>query len=392
MNLLTLSNLHPRPDQPTRGLYNAALFAELGKKVAGVGGRLTNLCLVPNWRVSRWRQITRWQSSQDGVTTRYVPVPYLPVVGRSWAPWLYGFGLKSAEKDLCEADLVYASWLFPDGVAAAHMARRLKKTLWLMALGSDTFHLNVPARSKQILAACDYAQGIVCVWKGLAERLEKAGVPREKLHIVPNGVDGEKFKFRPRSSEICQSLGLDAEALTRPVVLFVGNLVHVKGPDLYIEAALKILENGKLKSAPLFLVVGDGALRAQLEQRVRVAGRLADIRFLGRLSQPVIARLMNDSDCLCLASRSEGMPNVVLEALASGLPVAGTAVGAVSDLIVNARNGFTAPPEEPLALANAVVRVLGVNADRLEISKHTRETYSWDRQASTILHVMKADS
>ena len=89
MKLLTITNLYPRPDQPQRGLFNAQLFAALARAVAEKWGAVQNVCLVPEWRAWRWRKIGRWEDplgEATSVHTSYLPVPYVPLIGRnlSW--------------------------------------------------------------------------------------------------------------------------------------------------------------------------------------------------------------------------------------------------------------------------------------------------------------------
>jgi glycosyltransferase involved in cell wall biosynthesis len=219
---------------------------------------------------------------QETIQTVYLPVFYFPLIGRSLNGWFYYralrnfflksnvYGLKSKVFPSPSPPTLYGSWLYPDGVAVATLARELKLPYWLMALGSDTFHLRARARRRAVVEACRGAAGVICVADVLADRLAKAGVPGGKLHVVPNGVDGELFRYRSKeeawgrlegrqtvdlrpwtlderqgmqtpsqTAELSQSnvYGLKSKVSSSArLLLFVGNLVPVKGPDVMLEA------------------------------------------------------------------------------------------------------------------------------------------------------------
>jgi glycosyltransferase involved in cell wall biosynthesis len=386
--LTTISNLYPRPDQPTRGLYNYYLFGEMASLTPGH----QNICLVPEWRLWRWRSIRQWKAD-GGPATIYVPVFTLPLLGRSMNWIFYRTALRryvwggcphppcaskvppgtQADEDirptlmttshcsLPSAHCYYVPWLYPDGVAVASAIKGTGARLWLMALGSDTFHLSSGLRRRRILEACTQAEGIICVAKVLADRLADAGVPCGKLHVVPNGVDASLFRVRNKeevaSCSVDKLLSEDSRGISSTTqqlnnsttVLFVGNLVPVKGVDVLLEAVAMLttkrtsnIEQGRAKApdcsplkvecSPSLILIGDGPERENLE---RLAGKLGiadQVRFLGRLPPAEVSKWMNRADCLCLPSRSEGMPNVVLEARACGCPVVATPAGACQEL------------------------------------------------------------
>jgi glycosyltransferase involved in cell wall biosynthesis len=139
------------------------------------------------------------------------------------------------------------------------------------------------------------------------------------------------------------------------LLLFVGRLERQKDPHLLIEAFLAALvEDRRLR----LLIVGDGDLRAAAEQHAAASEHGDRIHFLGWRSREDVANLMAVADCLLLASRFEGMPITVLEALASGLPVAATAVGEVPRVVRDRDTGALAAERTPTALASAIRYVL----------------------------------
>ena len=203
MRILAITNLLPRPDEPERGVFNAQLF-EAMEEVAGV----QIVCLVPCWKPWQFSLIRKWRSpgpgadARGGVGTIYMPVFYLPGVGRGLSWHTYGWTMRELEPLARECAVVYSTWLYPDGVAATRLAAACGVPSWIMVQGSDTFHLDHPFRRSVIRKACETAAGIICVCRTLADRLAGIGVRPERLHVIGNGVNGGLFHFRTRDEAI----------------------------------------------------------------------------------------------------------------------------------------------------------------------------------------------
>lgn len=392
MRVLTISNLHPRPDRPQLGMFNAQLFEQFARTV-----EVVNICLVPEWRVWRWPRIRRARlPTPSSYPTYFLPVPYVPVFSRNRGPRVYALTMRSLTDRVAATDVVYASWLFPDGVAATHLAARCRRPSWTMVLGSDTFHLQQPARRRQIVAASGHAAGLVCVCRLLADRLVRAGVPSSKTHVVPNGVDPSVFRYRSRVEGMaglvaCRGDFDSPSWLARPggpVVLFVGNLVHVKGPDI-LSRAFDSFRRLRGAIAPVRLVViGEGPMRAELERWALSPGLAGSVFFAGCRPHHEVAMWMNVADCLCLPSRSEGMPNVVLEAAASGLPVVAADVGACREMVGGDPLARVVDPGDASGMAEAMALLSSASDETRQAlaQRHGRRT--WGDQARAILDLV----
>lgn len=394
MRLLTIGNLYPRPDQLQRGMFNAQLFGALAETDS-----VENVCLVPEWRVWRWGRVRRWRSPvKGGPPTRYVPVFYLPVVGRGNSHRTYASSLRRSglASWSAAADAVYVPWIYPDGAATA-AALVHDKPLWLMALGSDTLHLEHVSRRGAILAAAHRAQGIICVCRLLADRMINAGVPEEKVHVVPNGVDTMKFHPMPRDEAFDQlrrsgaiaDRGLDASAT---LILFIGNLVPVKGPDVMLRAWAELMT----KHAPalahshttILVFIGVGPMRPELVRIARELGVADSVRFAGVRPHEELPLWMNAAAGLCLTSRGEGMPNVVLEALAAGLPVVATDVGACGEMLAGVDGSRVVPADGVNEIAGGLRELLQAPPDTERDPGICRV---WHDQAREILELMSGD-
>jgi len=173
-------------------------------------------------------------------------------------------------------------------------------------------------------------------------------------------------------------------------VLFVGHLAPVKGPDRLIAAWKAVLEAAP--DAALW-IVGAGPLRRRLEARVRQLGLGASVSFLGAKPHREIPGLMRAARCLCLPSRSEGMPNVVLEALACGTPVVATDVGEVPALLKDGENGILVDSKVEnvsARLAQALIAALRAAWSPEAVSRSV-EGLSWQAAGRRAVDLMFAE-
>ena len=188
-----------------------------------------------------------------------------------------------------------------------------------------------------ILTIWRRSRGLIANSNGLAD-LARRSWPRAPVHVVPNGVDIESFRppERPRPA--------------RPLrVLCVGRLVRQK-------AFGSVLEAVSTSSVPcLVRIVGDGPLRGTLMARAAILGKR--VEFTGWVRRGELAEHYRWADLLCLPSFEEGMPNVVLEAMASGLPTIGSDVYGLRDLVQPGGTGLLVGPGDACGIAGALERL-----------------------------------
>jgi glycosyltransferase involved in cell wall biosynthesis len=183
------------------------------------------------------------------------------------------------------------------------------------------------------------------------ELVSRGGLAPTKIRVVPNGIDlaaMPPFIVERRAAR--QALGLAGD---RRLVAQVGRLTAQKDYPTFLRAAAVVAAR---RDDVDFLVVGGGELRDELEDLARALGLGARVRFTG-LRHDVPA-LLAGVDVLALTSRYEGLPNVVLEAMATGAVAVAADVGGCRELIVPEETGMVVPPQAPDAVAAAVVRLL----------------------------------
>lgn len=351
MKLLFVSNLFPDTGEPYRGLDNATVLHHLHAR----GHEVRVLAPRPLLR----RRTFEPRAIDRPLNPQFLPVPYVPKLGGLFNHRLMAAALRPALARLRREqswDLVLASWLFPDGWAVAQAADA--GPLALIAQGSDVHvYLRSRPRRAAILAACARAGTVITRSESLAHLLGAAGVESGRLRPIHNGVDTGVFHGGDTVAAR-QRLGL---AETQRWLLFVGNLLPVKDPDFLLRAFARIA--AACPEARLALA-GRGPLRSALEAQAAALGLAERVRFLGPLDAAAVADWMRAADLLVMTSRNEGLPNVILEAQACGLPVVATRVGGIHEVVDEPWKGELTPPGDVSAWSAAVLARLAAPAER----------------------------
>jgi L-malate glycosyltransferase len=193
------------------------------------------------------------------------------------------------------------------------------------------------------------ADAVIAVSKAVATIVAEAGVPRDRLHVVPDGVDLSRH-VQPASAEELKSLGILADD---PLVVQVAALVAHKDPLTFVRAMAGVREAVPRVRA---LMVGEGPLRAAAQ---------AELTRLGLDRTLTLTGFRRDADQLLAAGRvatlssvEEGMGSVLLDAMAFGVPIAATRAGGIPEVVEHGETGLLSPPGDPAALAENIVRLL----------------------------------
>ena len=260
-------------------------------------------------------------------------------------------------------DLLVAHWVIPNGPPAALVARVARLPLVVSLHGSDVY---LAERRRPIgraaRAAFRAAAAVTACSPDLAERALGLGAAAPATTVIPYGVDPARFRPGEPASRatVRRELGLaDDERL----VLAGGRLVHKKGLDVAIDAfaAPPLAEEGRAARLVLF---GDGDLRDALEAQVARLGLGSRVLFAGRVERDRIPGLFAAADLFLLpsvhdhAGNVDGLPNTLLEALATGLPVVASRVAGVPTVIDDGVEGLLVPERNPGTLAAAVAALL----------------------------------
>jgi glycosyltransferase involved in cell wall biosynthesis len=217
--------------------------------------------------------------------------------------------------------------------------------------------------------------------------LDLYDVPAEKIRLVPNGVDPERFT--PADGD-CGEFRRRIGAEGMQVVLFVGRLIPRKGVIYLVEAAKQVIQERK---ETLFALVGNGPLRSRLAADIEAAGLKRNFVFLGDVSDKDLIEAYRCADVFAFPSIQEGQGIALLEAQACAKPVVAFNGSAISEAVKNGETGFLVKPADSTALAHAILKLLADDALRQKMGNSGREfvknELSWDVCAQKMLSVYR---
>ncbi|MGQ9576948.1 MAG: glycosyltransferase family 4 protein [Thermoguttaceae bacterium] len=231
------------------------------------------------------------------------------------------------------------------------------------------------ALDRRVLRWMDH---VVCVSQAQAEKVRRAGVPRQKISVIPNAVQPERFA-QPLPEYRQQLLSLFSKP-PRLVVGAAGRLSPEKGFGVLVDAAAQVVRQ---QPGVGFVLFGDGALRGPLQRQIDDRGLNGNFVLAG--FRPDFDQYLPHLDLLALPSFTEGLPNVVLEAFAAGVPVVATAVGGTPEVVEHGQNGYLAPPGDPGAMARHIAELVCQPERARQMGRHGRQRvardFTFDRQA-----------
>ena len=234
------------------------------------------------------------------------------------------------------------------GIMTARVAGRFAGTPAVVSAVRNEAHGR--ARERAMAATGWMTDSVTVMSDGLASRIAERGVASpSRLAVIPNAVDFERFGAGGRRDRTRQKLGVGAGEF---LWLAAGRLAEAKDYPGLLRAFSVVADRRRV----LLLIAGDGPLRGKLARLVDDLGLAGPVRLLGLRDD--LPELYLASDSLVLSSAWEGMPNVVLEAMASGTPVVATAVGAAPEMVEDGETGFVVAPGDHAALAGAMKRMM----------------------------------
>ncbi len=196
----------------------------------------------------------------------------------------------------------------------------------------------------------------------------KSFKPRAGVAVIPNGIDIQKFSYKPKS------INYGGEN----TIISASRLVVKNGLGDLIKALLDIKSQVRLK------IIGVGDMEAELRALARELGVSKQVEFLGKINNDRVPEFLHQAQIFCRPSLSEGLGNAFLEAMSAGLPTIGTRVGGIVDFLEDKKTGFVCEPKNPESIASAVGFILDeTNREKVEEIRRnaralTEEKYNWD--------------
>lgn len=375
---LFVCSTFPTPQQPNLGLVNAIQAEALSQSVdLRVLSPHFYFPLLKARRQSIQREV-RGLAVEDRATL------YLPGSRGSINGWLYSLWIRRTLTRICRdfaPHFLLTSFAFPDGVGVGRVARRLGLPHVSILRGTDIHtYCQMPTRWRAIVNSLHQSAIIVARSRALADIVIRAGILAGKVHVIYNGID--RSIFYPRDRQACaEALGILPH---RRRILFVGNFSAVKNIPILLDAFQILISTGN--DATDLVLVGSGNATHATRGAVNAAGFGDRVLFGGELPQSTVALWMGCSDLLCLPSRNEGVPNVLLEACACGLPVVASRVGGIPE-IVTELTGILVEPESAAALAEGLMSGLAQTWDQKTILAHAAK-FNWSENARQLSAVL----
>ena len=380
--VLSIATLYPNAEQPRFGTFVARQMEALAAR-GDWDVTVINPIGVPPLALGRYKAMARAAVSaeENGVFVHRPRFTLIPALGGPLNPAMIARSVLPmarrlhAERPL---ELVDAQFFYPDGPAAACIARALRQPLSIKARGADiSYWGHKPYARRQMLRAAEQANGLLAVSQALKAGMAAIGLPGDRITVHYTGL--EKALFQPMDRQNARAELPDRLALSfapdTTLLASVGALIPRKRQELVIRA---------LPSLPAthLLLVGDGPDRRTLDSMAQ-ASRVADrVHFLGSLGHAELAVVLSACNAMVLPSKSEGLANAWVEALACGCPLVITDAGGARELVTCPEAGRIVDPS-PEAIARGVREVL---ADQTppEVVGKTVARFSWQANAAAL--------
>ncbi len=384
--VLVVSHLYPSSAEPTTGIFIKRHVDALRR----LGLDISVICPVPwsppfLWLRPHWHLYGEILQEKDQPILRRRAYPEVP--GQLWKP-LSGIVMGTALiptvrriRETFKFDLIHAHCTTPDGLAAGILGRCFRVPSVCSMRGSDIH--DYPFRSSAMMLATKLAlranTATVAVSHELADQATKIAKLSPPPKVIYNGVDTALFKPVLDKRSLRRTLDLPLDDL---LLLYVGRLESDKGMQemlLAFDAFLRIQPKAWL------ILVGEGSWSPLLKVKGPQVPIPQRLRVLGSQSPDAVAAVMSACDLFVYPSWREGMPNAVLEAMASGLAVVVTSVGGTPEVVRHGKNGLFVPLRDPKALVNALVELTQSEQLRSTLGEAARRTivsrFSWTENA-----------
>ena len=364
--------------------------------------RLTRLAVLPDVELKviapvpyfpKWKISHRWEYSQvhkrevienlDIRHPRYFITPKfgMPFYGYFMAASLYP-AIKAIQK-MFDFDVIDSHYVYPDGFAAVKIGRILKVPVTITARGSDINLFSKFRTIRPLLRNClNKADQIITVSQKLKDSILDLRIPSEKIHVIPNGVDCDKFRPMPQTT-VRKQLGLPQDI---KIILSVGNLVDLKGFDILIRSIKKLRDVDGYHDLML-IIAGEGDQREHLEGMIDAFRLTGIVSLKGNIPHKELCQWYNAADLFCLASSREGWPNVILESLACGTPVVATNVGGIPEILTSRHVGLICDRDEK-SIAETIQSALFQSWDHELIVRHANN-HTWEQAALSVYKVLE---
>jgi teichuronic acid biosynthesis glycosyltransferase TuaC len=371
MRVLVLTSLYSTPSQPARSPPNARIVHAMKQhaqvRVVAPVPYYPPLLALGRRHLEEVMRVPDVELDVDGEEVLHPRYAHIPKLGRSFYPSLYAlslFEVIAREVASFRPNVLMSAWAFPDGVAAAVLAKLFGLPSVLRVMGSDVNTLDErPTRRIQVAWALRNVTRVVAVSAALKARCGSLVGASDHIDVIPTGVDTRIF-FPTDRAHARKHIGLSD--LGRLIVV-PARLSPEKGLSDFIEAF------ARLDGDVVAVVLGEGPEERSLRAQTERLGIEKRVIFAGFRRSDEMRLFYSAADLVCLPSTEEGWPNVLIESFACGCPWVASNVGGVPEILnVASAGGLLAAPSDPTDLARALRAGLERSWDREEIAECAR--------------------
>jgi len=394
VRVLVYSTLYPSSTRPSNGIFVETRLREL-LKTGEVQARV--IAPVP-WFYSTDKKhgekaqmaATPHEETRNGLKVWHPRYFVVPKIGMTIAPLLLALAsvgpIRRLIREGFEFDVIDAHYYYPDGVAAAWLARWFNKPLAITARGTDLNLITEYALPRRMMQwAAKTADASIGVCSALVDVLRGWKIDAQRLHVMRNGVDMQRFSRRTLADGAALRAEIGLQPSQGPLLVSVGHLIERKGHHLVIEALVDLLPQHPQAH---LVICGEGVERANLEALIGKLGLERHVTLTGSLPQTELPRWYSTADVLVLASSREGWANVLLEAMACGTPVVATSIWGTPEVVAKPEAGELVVERSGAALAEGVRRLLARKPAAADVRAYA-EGFSWDATSQAQLSLFR---
>jgi teichuronic acid biosynthesis glycosyltransferase TuaC len=346
--IAVVTHFYPSDAEPQRGLavyHHVLALAEWAD--------IEVCCLQPEYPKGRFLQPRTYPYKKSNASSsraadlpvRTVSYPVFPLLSRPFNASICSARLTPQIQQI-QPDLILGCFAYPDGRAAVLTGKKLDIPVIVEALGSDLRRVRSLWMRRLVRDTVQQAAFVVTVSDELRTRALQLGASPDRVRTIRRGCDADIFHLAYRD-EARLELGISEDV---ELIVFVGRFVELKGLyELFTVLPSLAARRPRVRLA----CIGEGPLESELRRIAKNCDMTHHVIFPGSVEPHEVAQWLSASNLLCLPSHSEGLPNVVVEALSCGRPVVATEVGGLPE-IVDPRCGILTPPRDPQRLLDAL--------------------------------------